>query len=323
MLLSRLRRSLPLFAVLFLLPSVSVRAQDPASVDIDLRHSELDSNTMDVYLRANGASFGDIVSGLTFTFRWPTTSTATLGPRVNSCPDGIGISATAMVVDPLVNDVPTGFNYRSYNAFGIELLSEWGCDLPADTWYLVMSIPVENNTGCTEFNIVNDNWTDSPGNARDYYLSLGGLDRTGIIEPVPVLIGECTAPDCEGTAGGKALPGTPCDDVNALTENDTWTAECLCAGEFSTGIAADAVGATFAVWPNPTTGLVSIRANEAEGLFRANLSDALGRPVNASVARSAKGTGFLTLDLTELPTGVYLLEFTAKGAHRVERIVKR
>lgn len=36
--------------------------------------------------------------------------------------------------------------------------------------------------------------------------------------------------DCAGTMGGSALPGTPCDDGNASTGDDTWSAECECIG---------------------------------------------------------------------------------------------
>jgi len=37
--------------------------------------------------------------------------------------------------------------------------------------------------------------------------------------------------DCNGVPGGTSLPGTPCDDGNANTANDTWTADCTCIGE--------------------------------------------------------------------------------------------
>ncbi|MEZ4756936.1 MAG: hypothetical protein R2817_08925 [Flavobacteriales bacterium] len=37
--------------------------------------------------------------------------------------------------------------------------------------------------------------------------------------------------DCEGVANGSALPGTPCNDGNASTGNDTWNANCQCVGQ--------------------------------------------------------------------------------------------
>ena len=37
--------------------------------------------------------------------------------------------------------------------------------------------------------------------------------------------------DCAGVPGGAALPGTPCDDGQSLTQNDTWTEDCACEGD--------------------------------------------------------------------------------------------
>lgn len=37
--------------------------------------------------------------------------------------------------------------------------------------------------------------------------------------------------DCEGTVGGSALPGTPCDDGNANTFSDLWSPGCNCLGD--------------------------------------------------------------------------------------------
>ncbi|MBX2973870.1 MAG: T9SS type A sorting domain-containing protein, partial [Flavobacteriales bacterium] len=38
--------------------------------------------------------------------------------------------------------------------------------------------------------------------------------------------------DCLGVPGGSALPGTPCNDGNACTINDTYTVDCQCVGTF-------------------------------------------------------------------------------------------
>ena len=37
--------------------------------------------------------------------------------------------------------------------------------------------------------------------------------------------------DCQGVPGGPAVPGSSCDDGNANTVNDTWTANCQCEGD--------------------------------------------------------------------------------------------
>ncbi len=38
--------------------------------------------------------------------------------------------------------------------------------------------------------------------------------------------------DCEGVPGGPAQPGTACDDLDACTINDVYSALCVCAGTF-------------------------------------------------------------------------------------------
>lgn len=41
----------------------------------------------------------------------------------------------------------------------------------------------------------------------------------------------CDEEDCLGVIGGAALPGSPCDDQDPETENDTWSATCVCIGD--------------------------------------------------------------------------------------------
>lgn len=39
-------------------------------------------------------------------------------------------------------------------------------------------------------------------------------------------------PDCQGVYDGPVLPGTPCDDGDACTTGDVWSAGCACVGTF-------------------------------------------------------------------------------------------
>lgn len=53
----------------------------------------------------------------------------------------------------------------------------------------------------------------------------------GETEDYAVVIDANTPQDCLGVDNGTALPGTTCDDANAGTGNDSWTANCVCLGE--------------------------------------------------------------------------------------------
>ena len=63
-----------------------------------------------------------------------------------------------------------------------------------------------------------------------------GLDpcfpyTSGETEDYAVVINSNTPQDCAGVNNGPALPGTACSDGNANTGNDTWNANCTCAGQ--------------------------------------------------------------------------------------------
>lgn len=191
------------------------------SVDIDLFDGG-DADSLEVRMRANGATFDGLVTGLTFTVRWPMSSPATLGARTLRCPLGVPVSASPQVTSG-------AFHYCTFNAFGLEPMAD-AC--PANvwtqgTWVTLMKVKVEGITGCVGFNIVNDAWTTA--NNRNYYVGLNGVPRSGNIDAVPVDLGNC-AVDCLGNVGGTAVPGSACDDADVCTVNDTWSPACLCVG---------------------------------------------------------------------------------------------
>ncbi|MBK9512827.1 MAG: hypothetical protein IPO05_04190 [Flavobacteriales bacterium] len=231
--LTRLRNLLPgLFLAGLLAPSATLA--QPTTVDIDLVQGPT-ANQLDVRLRANGASFTEVISNLVFTVRWPSTSPATLS--IGSSP--WCASNQAFPLGPSAQVTNGSFKYRTYTSVGNAqigwLIDDGGCEqsLPADTWVTVFRINVNNNTGCTPFNITNDAFTLADN--RDFFISLNGQqvpNRTGTIDATGVNIGSCTV-DCLGVVGGTALPGTPCNDGNACTVNDVYTGtapSCGCAG---------------------------------------------------------------------------------------------
>ncbi|MCW5900573.1 MAG: hypothetical protein KIT10_15010 [Flavobacteriales bacterium] len=55
-----------------------------------------------------------------------------------------------------------------------------------------------------------------------FNLSQGKFAQVELVQ-VPV--------DCNGVAGGPAMPGTPCNDGNPCTTNDSWNNACQCVGQ--------------------------------------------------------------------------------------------
>lgn len=53
---------------------------------------------------------------------------------------------------------------------------------------------------------------------------------SGETEDYAVTINANVPQDCMGVSNGTALPGTACDDGNASTGNDAWSANCVCIG---------------------------------------------------------------------------------------------
>lgn len=61
--------------------------------------------------------------------------------------------------------------------------------------------------------------------------------------------------DCTGVPGGSALPGTPCNDGNPITINDTWSASCVCLGDTVGGCSASFTVSQAGAWNISTTNL--------------------------------------------------------------------
>ena len=211
------------FAVLLGLFTAAVSAQLPASVDIDMAASGRE-DTLLVRLRANGGGFDELLTGLTFTVRWPATSASDVQIAGNICASAIPASLMPTTTDG-------AWNYATVNAFGLSLLQDEcpGAGLQNGTWITILELGITGPGLCTPFNIVNDAWTDA--NNRSFYISLNGQERIGSIEPVSVEGGNCIV-DCLGVVGGPALPGSGCDDLDVCTAGDALTSECACTGVF-------------------------------------------------------------------------------------------
>ena len=197
----------------------------PSAVDIQLVQGTSPSQLLVQVKLHSTAPFGGIFSALTITIRYDAASGAALGAGTSFCSAWSAFPPSPVVV----ND---GIAYRTYNGFGLNRLEDsefdggCGLSLPVETWFTITSIPVGGDT-CTAFTLGNDAFTEAQN--RDYYISMAGINVTGDVIGGPVNGGTCVN-DCLGVSGGPALPGTPCDDGNPNTNDDTWGNDCVCTG---------------------------------------------------------------------------------------------
>lgn len=191
----RVLSSIPVLLALAL--STPASAQIPF-VDILMEHDDA-NDQLRVFLRANDYDFGELVSSISFTVRWPEASTATLSFGSSAwCP----YPNSAFQPTPAAMITPgNGFKYRNWTFFGtgaflVHITDDGGCDntLLSNTWIEVVTIPVNNDPGGTVFEIAADQYATD--NNLLYFISLNGEGRTGAVfsgttavvetEPVPV-----------------------------------------------------------------------------------------------------------------------------------------
>ncbi|WKZ64870.1 MAG: proprotein convertase P-domain-containing protein [Flavobacteriales bacterium] len=169
----------------------------------------------------------------------------TISGQPNALGTNVGLSSVELIIthtyrsDLRISLVsPGGQEVQLVNARGgsnDNFGSTTGC--PANLFRLVAggaalsSIPASNNvTGnyapeqpLTGFNTGNPNGTWILKVCDAASLDLGAL-RFVRLNFLPI--------DCQGVLGGSAMPGTPCNDGDACTINDTWSPGCACAGTF-------------------------------------------------------------------------------------------
>ncbi len=97
-----------------------------------------------------------------------------------------------------------GWQRRTTNAVTGTSFTDNTTGLAGNVRYMVRALKLENSYSGSYHNLSQGNF------------------GTVLIVGVPV--------DCQGVVGGSALPGTPCNDGNACTTNDTWNASCQCVG---------------------------------------------------------------------------------------------
>lgn len=184
-----------LLSALIALTIQNATAQLPY-VDLLIEHDDANAQ-LHVFLRANDYDFGELISSISFTIRWPEASPATLGFGSSAwCP----YPNSAFQPSPGSTSIPSnGYKYKNWTFFGLgtyisAITDDGGCDntLLANTWIEVATIPVSNDPGATAFDVATDQYAID--NNLLYYISLNGVDRTGgvfsgttAIEPVALV----------------------------------------------------------------------------------------------------------------------------------------
>ena len=127
--------------------------------------------------------------------------------------------------------------------------------------------------------------------------------------------------DCEGVAGGGALPGTACNDCDPTTFNDVYDVNCVCAGTTTTGPAyqAGSLDTTFDPGSGFTGGAGSMALQPDGKVIVSGAFTAFNGTTRNRIARInadgsldagyAVGTGFndRTVDLALQPDGKVLV----------------
>lgn len=109
-----------------------------------------------------------------------------------------------------------------------------GYNWPVGQWVPILRITVNRGPGCARFVIANDAFTAESN--WSFFVAEGGVEINGLVDPgqvaVPNNLGGGCDLDCAGVPNGTAIPGTPCDDGDVCTVDDTWNALCECVGVF-------------------------------------------------------------------------------------------
>jgi Secretion system C-terminal sorting domain len=138
------------------------------TMDIGLFHND---GVLEVKVRPT-AEFDGVFSSVVFTLRWDRSTDLVLGEATS--PENVPINTRrsgTMHEDGV-------FKYLVFAGFGFDNMAESGLRWEAGQEYTILSVPVLGK-GVVE--LVNDEWTGVATNNADYYVSLGGHDKTGVI----------------------------------------------------------------------------------------------------------------------------------------------
>lgn len=159
------------------------------TVDIGLFNTG--NGTLEVKVRPT-SDFDGVFSSVVFALRWDKNSDIALGTA--TVPDASPIN-TRRSGDVREEGM---LAYQVYAGFGFDAMASSGMRWESGKEYTILTIPV---TGKGAVELVNDGWTGTIANNADYYVSLGGMDKTGVIYK-----SLATTTDLDGTLTIKPNP---------------------------------------------------------------------------------------------------------------------
>lgn len=195
---------------------------------VDVTLVEVAEDTLEVRVRPDGdLGAGGWFSTLTFTIRWELVSDAHLGQldQLGYGPPYCALNSAPAAANGDGEIDTMGFRYATFNAFGLAPLHPL-CWWTAYTEVPCMRIPVTSYVGCANFQIVNDAYT--AGTNKDLYISLNGLERTGVVYgPGAELIGNCSVSMAEEGRGAlQVFPNPVAEELSIRAGNGdpfAWT----------------------------------------------------------------------------------------------------
>jgi len=148
----------------------ATHAQAQMRVDVGLYRAGSD---LEVRVRPS-EDFQGIVSSIVFTLRWERSK-----PVQPVHVQQKSAAATYIPIAPTTGVITEGdYNYQVFAGFGFDLNTASNEGWRAGQEYAIARIPVSGNAG---FALVNDEWTAVLEHNADYFISLNGEERTGII----------------------------------------------------------------------------------------------------------------------------------------------
>ena len=117
------------------------------------------------------------------------------------------------------------------------------------------------------------------------------------------------------------LPGDACDDMDENTENDTLNIDCICVGDTiqdTTDFVFDFERLEFGMFPNPTTGEVTLRVEGFHVGVTMRVMDGAGRVV--WTRENVVLQGNTVIDLSALSSGSYNVMLSDERGVSVQRL---